>query len=112
MLNIFVLHGFVMPWWLLCQTLEVGDSRWEVVVSWWSTELSERQYDGIIGLSQGSAMAVLLLSMVNHPERVPGFSPAKKQDIKFGIFCSGVLFRTLLFMRIYMGSLIYPPCTL
>jgi hypothetical protein len=44
-----------------------GDSRWDDVVKWWSKELSERQYDGIIGLSQGSAMAALLLSMVSMP---------------------------------------------
>jgi hypothetical protein len=35
------------------------------VVKWWSAELSERHYDGIIGLSQGSAMTALLLSMVS-----------------------------------------------
>ncbi|KAJ7336338.1 serine hydrolase FSH [Mycena albidolilacea] len=81
------------PWWLMDQALEFdpsdGSSRWDDVVKWWSAELSERHYDGIIGLSQGSAMTALLLSMVNHPERVPGFSPTKKQDFKFGIFCSG-----------------------
>ncbi|KAJ7839583.1 hypothetical protein B0H14DRAFT_2787094 [Mycena olivaceomarginata] len=86
--------GASRPWWFLGQNLEFdssrGDSRWDDVVKWWSKELSERQYDGIIGLSQGSAMAALLLSMVNHPERVPGFSPSKKQDFKFGIFCSAV----------------------
>jgi hypothetical protein len=56
------------PWWFLGQSLELDssrhDSRWDDVVKWWSTELSERQYDGIIGLSQGSAMAALLVSMV------------------------------------------------
>ncbi|KAJ7787168.1 hypothetical protein B0H14DRAFT_2629705 [Mycena olivaceomarginata] len=108
MLNILVLHGFALcgwpplagsisrPWWLLGQTLEVGDSRWENVVTWWSTELSERQYDGIIGLLQGSdggtsASDGMLLDLVNHPECVPGFNPAKKQDFKFGIFCSGYI---------------------
>jgi hypothetical protein len=33
-------------------------------VKWWSDELSQKQYDGIIGLSQGSAMTALLISMV------------------------------------------------
>ncbi|KAJ7336322.1 serine hydrolase FSH [Mycena albidolilacea] len=90
--------GASRPWWFLGQNLEFdssrGDSRWNDVVKWWSKELSERQYDGIIGLSQGSAMTALLLSMVNHPERVPGFSPSKKQDFKFGIFCSGFVSHT------------------
>ncbi|KAJ6486895.1 serine hydrolase FSH [Mycena sanguinolenta] len=76
------------PWWILGQS-PASDPRWQETVKWWSDELSEHQYDGVIGLSQGSAMAALLLSMVNHPERVPGFSPTKKQDFKFGIFCSG-----------------------
>jgi hypothetical protein len=61
--------GASRPWWFLGQNLEFdssrGDSRWDDVVKWWSKELSERQYDGIIGLSQGSAMAALLLSMVS-----------------------------------------------
>ncbi|KAJ7716580.1 serine hydrolase FSH [Mycena maculata] len=81
------------PWWLLSQSLEFdasrNDGRWDTVVEWWSHELSAHQYDGIIGLSQGSAMAALLVSMINHPERVPHFKPTKKQDFKFGIFCSG-----------------------
>ncbi|KAJ6631157.1 serine hydrolase FSH [Mycena sp. CBHHK59/15] len=81
------------PWWFLGNRLEFdasrGDARWDDVVKWWSTELSTRQYDGVIGLSQGSAMAGLLVSMLAHPERVPNFAPEKKQDFKFGIFCSG-----------------------
>ncbi|KAJ7136052.1 hypothetical protein C8R44DRAFT_869738 [Mycena epipterygia] len=68
-----------------------GDTRWADVVKWWSVELSTHQYDGVIGLSQGSAMAALLLSMLKYPERVPNFKPAKKQDFKFGIFCSGFI---------------------
>ncbi|KAJ7128057.1 serine hydrolase FSH [Mycena filopes] len=80
------------PWWMLGQRLELdasrGDDRWDDVVKWWSGELSERQYDGIIGLSQGSAMTGLLLSMLNHPERVTDFKPTKEQNFKFGIFCS------------------------
>ncbi|KAJ7512029.1 serine hydrolase FSH [Mycena galericulata] len=81
------------PWWLLGNNLEFdasrNDERWDTVVKWWSDELSARHYDGIIGLSQGSAMAALLISMINHPEHVPHFKPTKKQDFKFGIFCSG-----------------------
>ncbi|KAJ7039822.1 serine hydrolase FSH [Mycena alexandri] len=81
------------PWWVMGQSPEHavlrGDARWEEVVKWWSDEFSERQYDGIIGLSQGSAMTALLLSMLNHPERVPSFKPTKNQHLKFGIFCSG-----------------------
>ncbi|KAJ7151111.1 serine hydrolase-domain-containing protein [Mycena filopes] len=69
------------PWWMLGQRLELdasrGDNRWDDV------------YDGIIGLSQGSAMTGLLLSMLNHPDRVPDFKPTKEQNFKFGIFCSG-----------------------
>ncbi|KAF8189877.1 serine hydrolase FSH [Mycena galopus ATCC 62051] len=77
-------------WWYLDNSPEFdSSSRWDDAVKRWSVELSARQYDGIIGLSQGSAMTALLLSMVNHPERVPGFNPTKKQDFKFGIFCSG-----------------------
>lgn len=37
----------------------------DIQVKWWSEELSKNQYDGIIGLSQGAAMAGLLLSMVS-----------------------------------------------
>ena len=86
-------------------------------MKWWSDELSKNEYDGVIGLSQGSAMTALLLSMVsttspfliycpgsknihknsdaiyygqlNHPEKVPGFQPQKTQPIKFAILCSG-----------------------
>ncbi|KAF7350480.1 FSH1 domain-containing protein [Mycena venus] len=93
------------PWWFLGQSLEFdasrGNSRWDDVVKWWETELSGRQYDGVIGLSQGSAMAALLLSMINHPRRVPGFSPTKKQDFKFGIFCSGFVSHTSPHAEIY-----------
>jgi hypothetical protein len=54
------------PWWFLGEKLEFDATRkrWDDVVRWWSEELSARQYDGIIGLSQGSAMAALLISMV------------------------------------------------
>ena len=31
-------------------------------MKWWSNELSKNEYDGVIGLSQGSAMTDLLLS--------------------------------------------------
>ncbi|KAJ7695503.1 serine hydrolase-domain-containing protein [Mycena rosella] len=93
------------PRWFLGHGLELdasrGDTRWDNVVKWWSAELSVRQYDGVIGLSQGSAMAALLLSMLNHPERVPGFTPAKKQDFKFGIFCSGFVSHTSPHAEIY-----------
>jgi hypothetical protein len=37
----------------------------DIQVIWWSEELSKNQYDGIIGLSQGAAMAALLVSMVS-----------------------------------------------
>ena len=37
----------------------------DIKVKWWSEELSKNQYDGIIGLSQGAAMAGLLISMVS-----------------------------------------------
>ena len=36
-------------------------------VKYWSEELSKNSYDGIIGLSQGSAMTALLLSMASVP---------------------------------------------
>ncbi|KAJ6590557.1 serine hydrolase FSH [Mycena vulgaris] len=92
------------PWWFLGQSLEFDASRgtrWDDVVKWWSAELSARQYDGVIGLSQGSAMAALLLSMLHHPGRIPGFKPAKKQDFKFGIFCSGFVSHTSPHAEIY-----------
>ncbi|KAK7046691.1 FSH1 domain-containing protein [Favolaschia claudopus] len=98
--NIFSSSSLPRPWWFLDQNLELDSSqndrartRWENVVEWWSKELSEHEYDGVIGLSQGSAMAALLLSMANHPERVSGFNPTKKQNFKFGIFCSGLVSR-------------------
>jgi hypothetical protein len=75
-------------------------------VKYWSEELSNNCYDGIIGLSQGAAMAALLVCMVtyyafrylkladekqlNDPSTVAQFNPGKEQNIKFGIFCSGV----------------------
>lgn len=79
------------PWWILGNNLEHDSSggRWEETVKWWSEELSKNEYDGVIGLSQGSAMTGLLLSMLGRPERVPGFNPRKSQPIKFAIFCSG-----------------------
>jgi len=36
-------------------------------------------------------MTGLLVSMLNHPERVPGFHPQKTQPIKFAILCSGFI---------------------
>jgi len=63
--------------------------RWNDSVNWWSNELSTNQYDGIIALSQGSAMTGLLLSMLNKPENAPGFAAKKTQPIKFAIMCSG-----------------------
>jgi predicted esterase len=81
------------PWWILDSYLEHdmrAANRWDDVVRfpfrrpccggdhradrdiqvrWWSEELSKNQYDGIIGLSQGAAMAALLVSMVS---LVPG----------------------------------------
>jgi len=97
-------HSSARPWWFLGQSLEFDESRgarWDDVVKWWSAELSTHQYDGIIGLSQGSAMAALLLSMLNHPERVPDFKPTKAQDFKFGIFCSGFASHTSPHAEIY-----------
>ncbi|KAJ7057875.1 serine hydrolase FSH [Mycena amicta] len=93
------------PWWFLDQNLEFdasrGDSRWDAVVKWWSDELSTNQYDGVIGLSQGSAMAALLISMISHPERVAHFNPTIKQDFKFGIFCSGFVSHSLPHVELY-----------
>ncbi|KAF8817179.1 hypothetical protein BYT27DRAFT_7247721 [Phlegmacium glaucopus] len=80
------------PWWILGDNLEhnlSASSRWDDTVKWWSEELSKNQYDGVIGLSQGSAMTALLLSMLNHPEKAPGFHAQKTQPIKFAILCSG-----------------------
>jgi len=82
------------PWWILDGSLEhdmTASYRWDDTVRWWSDELSKNQYDGVIGLSQGSAMTALLLSMLNHPERVPGFHSTKTQPIKFAILCSGFI---------------------
>jgi len=82
------------PWWILDSNLEhdmTASDRWDDTVNWWSNELSKNQYDGIIGLSQGAAMGALLISMLNHPERVPGFRPKKTQPIKFAILCSGFI---------------------
>jgi len=80
------------PWWILDHNLEFdinASARWKDTVKWWSEELSQNQYDGIIGLSQGSAMTALLISMLNKPENVPGFHAKKMQPIKFAILCSG-----------------------
>jgi len=68
-----------------------ASDRWDDTVKWWSDELSKNQYDGIIGLSQGAAMTALLLSMLSHPDRVPGFHAEKSQPIKFAILCSGFI---------------------
>jgi len=81
------------PWWILDNMIDLEfdstqSGRWNDSVKWWSDELSTTQYDGIIGLSQGSAMTGLLISMLNKPENAPGFS-AKTQPIKFAILCSG-----------------------
>jgi len=87
-------HSSSRPWWILDSYLEhdmKASDRWDDTVKWWSDELSQNQYDGIIGLSQGSAMTALLISMLNHPERVPGFHPQKPQPIKFAILCSGFI---------------------
>jgi hypothetical protein len=75
------------PWWILDSYLEHdmrASDRWNesvcfkimscfnserligyIQVGWWSGELSQNQYDGIIGLSQGAAMTALLISMVS-----------------------------------------------
>lgn len=77
------------PWWILGNNLEhnlSASARWDDTVcccsfndiifdalrliecnkvKWWSDELSKNEYDGVIGLSQGSAMTALLLSMVS-----------------------------------------------
>jgi len=84
-------RGDSRPWWILGGGLEHDPSsrRWEESIKWWSEELSKNQYDGVIGLSQGSAMTGLLLSMISNPERVPGFHPQLSQPIKFAILCSG-----------------------
>jgi len=86
-------RGGSRPWWILGSDLEhdTSDDRWTQTVQWWSEELSKNQYDGVIGLSQGSAMTALLVSMLSHPERVPGFNPKLSQPIKFAIFCSGFI---------------------
>ncbi|KAJ7461172.1 hypothetical protein FB451DRAFT_1269123 [Mycena latifolia] len=73
------------PWWFLGQGLEVDASR-------------GARWDDVM---QRCAMAALLLSMLNHPERVPGFTPAKKQEFKFGIFCSGFVSHTSSHTEIY-----------
>ena len=81
-------HSASRPWWILDHHLEHNvdaSDRWNETVCfpvptaaattatmltkkgqvrWWSDELSKNQYDGVIGLSQGAAMAALLLSMV------------------------------------------------
>jgi len=87
-------HSSSRPWWILDSYLEhdmTASDRWDDTVKWWTDELSKNQYDGIIGLSQGAAMTALLVSMLNHPERVPGFNLEKTQPIKFAILCSGFI---------------------
>jgi len=87
----FMAGGGSRPWWVLdFGKLEMEDTgRWPTVVKWWSDHLSQNSYDGIIGLSQGSAMTALLLGMLQDPSNVPGFEPQLKQDIKFAILSSG-----------------------
>jgi hypothetical protein len=53
----------------VCFTMHAASLIRSNQVQWWSDELSKNQYDGIIGLSQGSAMTALLISMVSiaHP---------------------------------------------
>jgi len=85
-------YGDSRPWWVLGSQLQFDGrytDRWEMVVKWWSDLLSKKQYDGVIGLSQGSAMAALLVAMVRNPDSVPGFTPTLRQDFKFAIMCSG-----------------------
>jgi len=87
-------HSSSRPWWILGGNLEHDlsvSNRWNDSVKWWSEELSRNQYDGIIGLSQGSAMTALLISMLNNPGKVAGFCPQKTQPIKFAILCSGFI---------------------
>jgi len=82
------------PWWILGPNLEYDNSassRWDQTVKYWSKELSKNQYDGIIGLSQGSAMTALLISMLNNRAKIPAFNPEKDQPIKFAILCSGFI---------------------
>ncbi|KZO92283.1 hypothetical protein CALVIDRAFT_530257 [Calocera viscosa TUFC12733] len=86
--------GDSRPWWIMKSRSGWLDpdnrtDRWDETVRWWSEHLSEHPYDGIIGLSQGSAMTALLLSMLKSPETVPGFEPKRTQSIKFAILCSG-----------------------
>ncbi|OCK98592.1 uncharacterized protein K441DRAFT_693377 [Cenococcum geophilum 1.58] len=84
--------SFSRPWWILDSYLEHdmrATHRWDDVVKWWSEELSKNRYDGIIGLSQGAAMAGLLISMLNNPEKTPSLVVKKTQPIKFAILCSG-----------------------
>jgi len=78
--------GDSRPWWVLKSGSEWLDpdnttDRWNDTVKWWSEHLSTTQYDGIIGLSQGSAMTALLLAMLTNPASVPGFEPKKRQPI-------------------------------
>jgi len=85
--------GSSRPWWFLGNSLEIredGPARWNETVAWWSNHLSENQYDGIIGLSQGSAMTALLISMLHKREgSTPIFKPTIVQPIKLAILCSG-----------------------
>ncbi|KAJ7839600.1 hypothetical protein B0H14DRAFT_3697776 [Mycena olivaceomarginata] len=78
------------PWWIMDQAFEYdsfGSSRWDDVV---------RQRDGGTFVVDG-----FINSQINHPERVPAFSPTKKQDFKFAIFCSGFVSHTSPHTEIY-----------
>jgi hypothetical protein len=46
------------PWWYR------ETDRFPLSVKYWSQLLSEKQFDGIVGLSQGSAMTAILITMV------------------------------------------------
>jgi len=80
------------PWWILdsygyemTASARWADTVWPLCILWL------KQYDGIIGLSQGAAMAALLISMLNNPSLIPGFTPeiTRLANIKFAILCSG-----------------------
>lgn len=70
---------------------------WAKQVKWWNRHLFENTYDGIIGLSQGSAMTALLLSLLTEP--LINTSPypqltlfpdhPSRTSIKFAVMCSG-----------------------
>ena len=79
-------HSYSRPWWILDSYVGYGMTaaeRWEDTVrlrsicafsrmligyeqvNFWNDLFSKNQYDGVIGLSQGGAMAGLLVSMVS-----------------------------------------------